>query len=416
MLPTLLADGNLPALARLFDVTYRISTTHRDAARLNHHPLIEKARGIVDIEFVVATDDEVPDPIHHVNWYHRAISDARDQGAQIAFLPPDVTWSNSTLGNMGRHMAEGRLGTAMPYIRVITETLLPALDAIPSGKDGILDIAPGDLVRLAMRHMHPLSAAAIAGSRHGRPSLEKLWPVPGEGLLLRHMVRELFSFDPSRLEITHLWYAGQGTQAKDIHLVTDSDEMLFLSLAPLRKDIPLYIQDHDIDSIDMALSSLHPLNDTPLNSHFAAHSVRLHYGAMSSHKWRKAEVLAGATGKKAIVAREAIQVWNALKADGRCEIACKLLSAALHASPMARRWPFEGALEIVVPTDMAFGGRLPIDLLAEGARDRLFDYILAHVRPMSSDSGKKPGPAAAGRIEVGRHVVTLTDQNLASVN
>jgi hypothetical protein len=225
------------------------------------------------------------------------------------------------------------------------------------------------------------------------------------------------------LEITHLWYAGAGTRPEDVHLVTDSDEMLFLSLAPLRKDIQLYIQNHEIDSVDMALSSLHPLNDTPLNSHFASRSVRLHYGPMTRRLWRNTEVKAEIAGKKAVVAREAIQVWNALKAAGGCGVACKLLGAALHSSPMARRWPFDQPLEIIVPTDRAFRGRPPFELLAEQNGSRLYQFILEHVVPVS---GRRSGGTAlsaealltrseipvARTIEVGRHKLMLIDKNL----
>lgn len=418
MLPTLLAAGNLPKLSQQFDVTYRISTTHRDARYLDRQSIVNQLRRHVRTEFVVATDADNPEPIHHVNWYHQAIMEAREAGALVAFLPPDVAWSNSTVGNMGRHMLEGKLGTAMPYLRVISETLIPAMAELARGQDGSIDIPPGELVRLAVKHLHPLSAVAVAGSRHGRPSLEKLWHIPGEGLLLRHMVRELFSFDPQRVEITHLWYAGAGVKPEDLHLVTDSDEMLFLSLAPLRKDVPLYLQDHEIDGIDMALSSLHPLNDTPLNSHFAKQPVRLHYGAMTRSLWRKAEVKANATAKAAIVAREAIQVWEAIKSTQKCAIAAKLLAAALHNSPMTRRWPYDCALRILVPTDAAFDRSVPTRLLSASARDHLYKWLLAHVskrdseveRQQASNSTlEKSADSIVEEISAGRHTLILTD-------
>jgi len=422
MFPTLLALGNLPTLAQAFDVTYRIFTTQRDAGRLAEHPLVGAIRNHVKVQFIVATHEKQPDPTHHVHWYHQAIQDARANHSLVAFLPPDVAWSGVTLGNMGRRMAEGKLGTAMPYIRVVTETILPAIEALAKASDGSLDIAAGDLVRLAVEHLHPLSASVMEGSRHGRPSLEKLWRVADEGFLLRHMVRELFSFDPARMQISHLWYAGAGVRPEDIHIVVDSDDMFMLSFAPLRKDVPLFLQDHPIDDIDVARSSLHPLNDTPLNMHFARHRVRLHYGAITPERWRREEAKSDVVFKRAMVAREAIQIWTAIRSTGRCTIASQFLATGLFASPMARRWPRDEPLTILVPTDAAFAGSPPWHLISAQCRDSLYRWLLGHVSAGSYDaaaglSGRRSLVGAplshitpAEAFAVSRHTVLLTDQ------
>jgi hypothetical protein len=422
MFPTLLAPNNLPTLAQAFDVTYRIFTTHRDAERLAKHPLVGAISNHVKVQFIVATREEQPDPTHHVHWYDQAIHDARTNHSLLAFLPPDVAWSGVTLGNMGRRMAEGRLGTAMPYIRVVTETALPAIKALAKASDGSLDIAAGDLVRLAVEHLHPLSASVMDSSRHGRPSLEKLWRVADEGFVLRHMVRELFSFDPARMQISHLWYAGASVRPEDIHIVVDSDDMFMLSFAPLRKDVPLFLQDHSVDGIDVARSSLHPLNDTPLNMHFARHRVRLHYGATTPQRWRRAQAKSDIVFKQAMVAREAIQIWTAIRATGRCAIASQFLGAGLHASPMARRWPTDEPLTILVPTDAAFAGSPPWHLISGQCRDSLYRWLLGHVSagPYDPIAGLSRRRSLAGTplahiapakaLGVSRHTVLLIDQ------
>jgi hypothetical protein len=422
MFPTLLAPRNLPALAQSFDVTYRIFTTRRDAERISVHPLLARIRNHVKVQLIAAMQDEQPDPAHHVHWYHQAIEDARVTHSLVAFLPPDVAWSGITLGNMGRRMAEGKLGTAMPYIRVVTETALPAIKALTRGADDSLDIRPGDLVRLAVEHLHPLSASAMHGSRHGRPSLEMLWRAGDEGFVLRHMVRELFSFDPARIEITHLWYAGAGVKPEDIHVVVDSDDMFMLSFAPLRKDLPLFLQDHAIDGIDLARSSLHPLNDTPLNMHFARHRVRLHFGTVTPGPWRRAEAKSDVVVKQAMVAREAMQIWAALRATGCCIIASQFLAAGLLASPMARRWPKDQPLTIVVPTDAAFAGSPPWHLISPQCRDSLYRWLLSHVSagPYNAAAGLSGRRSLGGAslphitpqevLQASRHTILLTDR------
>lgn len=353
MLPTLLAPGNLPALCEKFDVTYRISTTPRDCDIISELPALRDLRTYCQVELVCATEISDPGAIHHVKWYHQAIADARNAGSMVALVPPDVAWSSNTFGNMARHMAAGRLATAMPYLRVVSETAIPALKA-KIASDGILDIAPGDLVRFGVEHLHPLTAVATDGGRHGRPSLEMLWRVPGEGLLLRHMVRELSSFDPSRLSVTHFWYADQVGDESLVHNVTDSDDMLMLSFAPLMKDIPLYLHQHKIDGFDIARSSLHPLNDTPLNPYFAKHYTRLHYGRMTESVWRRTERRSDAVFKNALVGRSAMQIWKAIGETGGCSIAAQLLAVGLLGTLLARRWHSISKGTILIPTDAAF--------------------------------------------------------------
>lgn len=378
MLPTLLAPLNLPELAKSFDLTYRISTTHHDGETLKKLPAMSRIARHAKVEFIF-TEERAPASIHHINWYQRAIADARADGSLLAVVPPDVIWSNNTFGSMGRRMAEGYLGTAMPYLRVISETIAPEIAAMPLESNGSLDIPGGEVLRLGIKHLHPLTAVAVSENCHGRPSLEMIWPVGSEGFLLRHVNRELFSFDPKQLDLTEFWYAGSKTRPDDIHVVSDSDDMLMLSFAPLSKDIPILLQDRPITAFDVAKSSLHPLNDTPLSGYFAQHYVRLHYGAMTPRLWQSVEQTSDVVYEAVLATRDITQIWQALRQTERCTVACRLISAALYGADLARRWPLSGPVTMIVPTDQAFAGRNPWPLLAEGAKEHFLDWLLKHV-------------------------------------
>lgn len=377
-LPTLLAPGNLPALARRMAVRYRIATTPADRERISAWPIFRRLAETVEVDFVA--EHETPDIIYHVEWYHQAAAGARADAAFWLLVPPDVAWSDGTLSHVADAIEAGKSAIAMPYLRVVSETCLPEI--VRCGRPGEpLAIPPGELVRLAVRHLHPLSAAVLARGRHSRPSLEALWRVPGEGLVFRHMVRELLTFDPRRIVPTHLWYAGSGCTIDDIRVVTDSDDMFMLSFAPLLKDIPLYIPEHAVAPMDLARQSLHPLNDTPLTSAFARHSVRLHYGAMDEARWRRIERRSDAFFKQAIVMREILRVWAALQGRG-CDTARQLMSVALQGTSLARRWPDDGPVTVFVPNDAALARLDPgavRALIAPEANERLVRAVLGHV-------------------------------------
>jgi hypothetical protein len=410
MWPTLLASGNLPALAERFPVRYRISTTHADKTRIEALPIFRSLTATVPVEMVVDTEETNPDPTHHVQWYHKAVQQAREAGALCAFVPPDVAWSDGTFANMGAAMAGGKLATAMPYLRVISETCLPEMCSMITNVDGILSIPSGNIVRLGVRHLHPLTASALARGRHGRPSLEMLWRVPDEGLLLRHVVRELFSFDPQRITLTHLWYAAGGCAASDLHIVEDSDDMMMLSFAPLLKDIPLYIQDHAVHAMDVARSSLHPWNDSPFNNHFPRHRIRLHYGPVTESRWRRMERLSDSAFKQVLVMREILQIWQALKNTGACENICRVLALALQDTTLARRWPIDGSCTAFVPTDLALAA-MPAELLDKTASKRLQRWVLDHVVAGHIEAGTSAGTSVTA-LSGGRFVVGLVQQTL----
>ncbi len=375
--PTLLSPQNLPSLAQRLDARYLISTTPQDRERMMSWPIYRRLADMVEIEWVI--DQTAPDIAYHVAWYHQAAAAAREAGAYCVFVPPDVAWSDATFAHAADVMLAGKLGAAMPYLRVVHETCLPEI-AARTDAGSPLAISPGELVRLAVRHMHPLSAAVMADGIHSHPSLEAMWRVPGEGLVFRHMARELFLFDPGRIELTQLWYAGGGCMIDDIHVVTDSEDMFMLSFAARLKDIPIYIPRHTVTPMDLARQSLHPLNDNPLTSEFARRTVRLHYGPMTERRWRAPQIRSDGFIKQAIVMREFLRIWHAIQ-DRGCTATSRLMSVALQATQLARRWPHDGAVTAFIPNDQAIareGSRSIEALLAPGMENALQRFVLSH--------------------------------------
>jgi uncharacterized surface protein with fasciclin (FAS1) repeats len=389
MWPTLLSPYNLPALAASFDVVYRIATTPTDCARIMDWPIYRGLADIVRTEFV--TDRTDPDVAYHVDWYHQAIAQARAARAFCLFLPPDVAWSDGTFGHATAAIRAGKFGVSIPYIRVVSETCFPEVAELAKSKAGI---APPDAVRLALRHLHPLSATVLVNGRHARPSVEAIWRIPGEGILLRHMVRELSLFDPCRMEPTTGWNAG-GCDVDDLHIVVDSDDMLMLSFAPALKDsgrIGVYIPEHSLKPIDLARISLHPMNDSPLINEFARRAVRIHYKRPTGDIWRRVERRGDAFMKQVLFMREFLRLWMVVRDKGH-RSASRLMSVALQGTRLAARWRYDGPVTAFIPNDAAFQSSegLADGLLAESARFSLIATVLNHVC-----AGRIVAPSAGG--------------------
>src|SRR6202035_4403402 len=267
---------------------------------------------------------------------------------------PDVAWSDGLLARCADAIAAGKVGVAIPYIRVISETFGP--DLASRAADAAITLSGGELVRLGVRHMHPLSVAAMAGGRHALPSLEVSWLVPGQGLLLRQMSREFSIIDTERLQANQYWNAIDSANPESLHVAADSDDMLMLSLAPLFKDFRVYIPDHAVQPIDLAHVSLHPANNNPFVKHFAAHQIRLHYDGFDENRWRRFERRADRFVSQALFMREFFRVWDAIQANG-CSLASQAMSIGLVATLLASRWRHDGPVTAYIPADDAFGKR-----------------------------------------------------------
>ena len=377
MLPTLLSPGNLPTLSRRVATRYRIATTPADRERIEAWPIFTHLAATVEIEWI--TENTAPDITYHIEWYKRALRNAKTANAYCFMAYPDVAWSDGILARCADAIAAGKVGVAIPYIRVISETFGP--DLASRAADAAITLSGGELVRLGVRHMHPLSVAAMAGGRHALPSLEVLWLVPGQGLLLRQMSRELSLIDTERLQANQYCNAVNSADPESLHVAADSDDMLMLSLAPLFKDFHVYIPHHAVQPIDLARVSLHPANDNPFVKRFAAHQIRLHYDGFDANRWRRFERRADRFVSEALFMREFLRVWNAAQANG-CSLASQAMSIGLVATSLASRWRHDGPVTAYIPTDDAFGNRgwdtLAVVVAPERADD-LERMILNHV-------------------------------------
>jgi hypothetical protein len=426
MLGTLLSSENLPVFTKFNKVVYRISTTQKDREWMDEQPNIQKLKQFVTLEYINTPGEDYPTIQYHVEWYHMAIQEAKNANAICAFFPPDVVWSNCSLANLNRIMQKGYLAIAAPYLRVISETLIPELlNKIEITKDA-LEISPAQLIQLGIRHIHPLTASVLNRCEHGRPSLEMLWPVPEGGLLLRHFVRELFAFDPNKIEISHLWYAQGGCKENEIYLVQDSDEIMMLSLAPLRKDVNLFLPHHEVNPDDLAKMSRHPLNDTIYNPFFLSKPVRLRLNKGSEEIWRRVEEESTHTVERAIFFRSSMLIWNEIKKFD-CAIAAKIMAAFVHCSGITKEWKTASPLIIYVPIDTAFDCELKKQweiLLQPRLEKELEIFVLSHLAKLdgeflienkTNDFQQESKFQVVYEVKVEEHVLRFIDQALVPI-
>jgi hypothetical protein len=381
-LPTLLAPGNLPAFARLIPTRYRIFTTtaDRDAMRRSH--LLGELRCLVELEIIEIPPDSTVDPIvaHHRLW-GQSMAEAAEQGALTVLMPPDVLWSDGSFAHVARAITAGKSAVFMSYLRVISETFVREfLNTSAAPARGVRAIAPRPLLDMAFRHLHPVIAAYRRDSeRFPRHAEMMIWPVSGDGFLLRLLARELFVLDPRRFKLTPWQLLRDAPDLADVHVVTNSDDLLGLSLTPFLKDSDWYASPLRVDAGAVARWMLE--YDSPSNDMIARQNLRFHLGNAGADQWRRVERQADALIQRCLLTREALRIAKALELMG-CESAAQLLASALARARLARHWRIRGPIVVLAPDESAFEDFDLPGWLRGDAAAKLRGAIDAHVAPL----------------------------------
>jgi hypothetical protein len=366
--PCLLSEGNLPALTRQCSTAHRICTTRRDQSKLKELQIFQLISQLVPIEFI-DTPTENPEPQFHMDRFVVAMQEARDAGAIFFNLWPDVVFADCTLGNAALAMGKDVAGCLLPSFRVVSETCVAdVFETFGKAPDAPISISAGELVRLGVRHMHPLSATGVANAIHGRPDTGLMFRIPGEGFVSRTSPNWLF-VDPQRFDITA--DGAITTNASDaaslVHIVTDSDDLVFLSLAPLYKELETFRPHHANDALDIArLTMLPHVRVSPFIEPLDQVCTRLHYGSMTEATWQPVVERSDAVFRSVRMKRTFIHLWELLKAHG-CRQAARLITLVVFTLKLPPRLLTKRPLTIFVPNDDA------IAALPPGAFDRLID-------------------------------------------
>ena len=415
-LPTLLAEGNLPALARNCDITYLLFTQRSDFARVSSAPTIRALRDFMDVRIEILDDEDLDNPIaaHHKAW-NTAVRRAKRDGQMILLMPPDVAWSNNAFASVGAHLAQGRKAIFMTYLRAVPDGFVPALLARRDPAALANSVPPQEMVRLCVENLHPLMAAYLRSSDHFPYHPEMiLWSVPGEGIAARVLAREMFLFDPTHFALNEVSLPADPIDPSEVCFLADSDELFAVSLAPLGKDVAWHTHPRLPDPVEIGGWWLD--YDSPVNDFIAGHKIRWHFAPVTPDTWHARERGADLFVRRAAAAREGIRVWHALRELG-CTRAAPILALAIHTGSLIRAVRGRGPTLIFAPTDQVLA-RVPVDrmdeLLSPSGAGSLTALIRAHHVPDFGHSGDGEDPLE--RLLADREEAELTAASGATLH
>lgn len=250
-LPSLLADGNIPALAKISDLRFNIFTTSEDSAVIQNHPSIHR---LMSYGPVVVKDIGSIQKFRRMSHYDlqthlfgNALADAEKIQAGLLFLAPDVIVANGSLSSIHQMTEAGARAVVLPCVRAKKYALLTEITekfGIGATPPREISITGTELSALTLRHLHPLTACHIVKRNSDNCFVCKAplfnFPVGSSGLLVRSFIQSpalIFPRNwptslPTTIDLMDLPSAC-GVDQDEVVAVSDSDDALIVEFSDL---------------------------------------------------------------------------------------------------------------------------------------------------------------------------------------
>ncbi|MFM9970242.1 MAG: hypothetical protein ACKVQK_17770 [Burkholderiales bacterium] len=249
-LPSFLAPGNLPAMAKETTLEVVIMTRHSEIAHFEQHQTFRRLRDICPIRFV-PIDDLITSAVYGVTLtlaYARAVIECgRDMlNTHFTFMNADFVLADGSLRSLCRHIMDGRSIVLGPSFRATAEMVEPQLQTLVDRSTGILAIAPRQLAALSLKHPHLTTVAKIRNQAflHSTQPNQFFWQVDPQTLLGRYYLIFMLCLKPEREIKTINSYCDYSfipemCPSGDEVVMGDSDEFFMLELQQRDQELHL---------------------------------------------------------------------------------------------------------------------------------------------------------------------------------
>jgi hypothetical protein len=396
-LPTLLAPNNFPAFVKLLPTRFLIYTTPRDRDRMQRARLFRELTQLLDVHFVELQEKDIRVPIytHNLVWDNGRVEALKTRSMAMV-MPPDVAWSDGSLGHMANLVIQGKSALFLNWhLRAVAETFIPQFMDLYFEQDRPISLSGRDLVRLTFENIHPLCCAYLRDSAWFPYHSEMVfYPVSGQGLLMHVFSLIPFLFDPMQFQLTENKSIIDIGDPSRLHCVSDSDDLFMTSLASIGKDNVWYQRNGKLDPVLFAKWWLY--YDSPSNDFLVTQQFRLHYGEINEPDWRRAGLGARQLIRRLMSSRDLYRIYLAARRL-ECKRASQLVAAAMHAriGPLLARELVP--MTVFIPQDAAFGEpwEMTTDFLLHPDNRRLFiRFLQAHFVPSADLVSKAPSLSA----------------------
>jgi hypothetical protein len=240
-LPALLAPGNLPALAAMFDVEVVLVTESKLVDYIRQARSFQLLSTICEVKFA-SLDDLMPcEPGEYGVVLTAALFRGFvDLGAKVTetfllFLNADFIIADGSYRRLAELMRAGKRVIHAPSFRVVLEDVWPQLAARVDAESAVLAVKPREMAKLALTHKHLTVKARTVNQRlyHQWCMDQFYWYVDEETLVGYQWPIALVAIKPERViaEPVLVWdfgYLPEAAPTLEPYFLADSDDFFMI--------------------------------------------------------------------------------------------------------------------------------------------------------------------------------------------
>jgi hypothetical protein len=242
-LPTLLAPGNIPAVAAMLPCRLVLLSSESDETLIRAHPAWQAVQRVCAAE-IVRIDDLITDGNHTATItlaFARAVRQAGNAMLDTCFifLVSDYVVADGSLRTVVERIRGGASGVIAGNFQVIAEDAIPALRRRIDPTSPAISFLPRDLIHWSLAHLHPATVANTVnfGLSHNAHTNRLFWRVDENTLIGRFYLMHMIGIRP---EVTNFVvgascdysFIPEMCPSGKVVALTDSDDYLVVEMQP----------------------------------------------------------------------------------------------------------------------------------------------------------------------------------------
>ena len=242
-LPTLLAPGNIPALARMLPCEMILMTSAADEPAIRRHPLWQRLTGMCTVT-IKRIDDLITDGNHSTTITLAYARMVRETGERVLdtcfiFLVSDYLVADGSLRSVLARMQDGASGVLAGNFQVIAEDAIDSLRVWLAPAPAALALPPRKLLKWALSHLHPATVANIVNYRlnHNAHTNRLFWRVDENTLIGRFYLMHMIGIRPEVTDFVvgsscDYSFIPEMCPSGSVVALQDSDDYLVVEMQP----------------------------------------------------------------------------------------------------------------------------------------------------------------------------------------
>jgi 2-polyprenyl-3-methyl-5-hydroxy-6-metoxy-1,4-benzoquinol methylase len=242
-LPTLLAPGNVPALASALPTRFIILTKLDDEDFIRHHPAFRRLCEVCPTEIhlidhlITGSNYSTTITLAYTEVVRAAGEDMLD--TCFFFLVSDYIVADGSFKSVLDRMLNGRSGVQVGNFQVVLEDALPWLQEQLNKSPTSLAIPPRELLQWGLNYLHPVTVANTVNIplSHNSHTNRLFWQVDGDTLLARFYLMHMICIRPETTDFIigsscDYSFIPEMCPSNNVEVITDSDDYLVIEMQP----------------------------------------------------------------------------------------------------------------------------------------------------------------------------------------